>query len=385
MGTGKFKRPDFKKEYLEKMQEKKQNYFLKRKDIIRLSDFTNWKSYMIEGIMNAKAKFPTANWPNELISFCMSWNNYKDYPLRWNVIWYDYLKTTSQRDSIYRTTISQFYCPSLSQNLSYFEVDNIYELLHTQLLDSNNNFIGGIIVVFNTSFHQQYMEKLTQIDINTEIANHMLDEIKSFVLLAIEALSNYYGGIILEKMQNSPDKIYDFVLEETFLEYVHDVVIKGLLIENLSRETVYLEKIEKFQKLKCEDFGISEKFCLDCKANSLGYDKAINALKEIENVHSPFKKIQVVVATSRMICECIDDYWIGNGEMSAKELRVDSDQIISIFCYIVMKAAIKNLRGHVGLIQRFSRFSVNNGTMGYYVTTIEACIEKIESITENNW
>ena len=45
---------------------------------------------------------------------------------------------------------------------------------------------------------------------------------------------------------------------------------------------------------------------------------------------------------------------------------------------MVVKARIVGLRGHLRMILEFGRRSVQHGSMGYYVTTLEACIEQIE-------
>jgi len=48
--------------------------------------------------------------------------------------------------------------------------------------------------------------------------------------------------------------------------------------------------------------------------------------------------------------------------------------------YVVLKAKIKNLRGHVKMIYDFGRKEMQNGSMGYYVITLEACIQQIEML-----
>ena len=66
--------------------------------------------------------------------------------------------------------------------------------------------------------------------------------------------------------------------------------------------------------------------------------------------------------------------------MNQENLVIDADQILSIFLYIVIKAKVMNLKGHVNLIYDFGRKIIQNGQMGYYVTTIEACILQVESM-----
>ena len=69
--------------------------------------------------------------------------------------------------------------------------------------------------------------------------------------------------------------------------------------------------------------------------------------------------------------------------MNKENLIIDADQILSIFLYIVLKAKVFNLKGHVNLIYDFGRKVVQNGQMGYYVTTIEACIMQVEAMSSD--
>mmetsp|Transcript_4981 Transcript_4981/g.4900 ORF Transcript_4981/g.4900 Transcript_4981/m.4900 type:complete len:175 (+) Transcript_4981:730-1254(+) len=152
---------------------------------------------------------------------------------------------------------------------------------------------------------------------------------------------------------------------------------------NQQAEEKYRQQLETFGNLSCADLGLETPFQLDVergKGIDQGYQKAIDKLKEIEQSYSPLNKVNVIISTTRLICECVDDYWRDDPDINPKELVIDADQILSIFLYIVLKAKIYNLRGHVKLIYEFGRRIVQHGSMGYYVTTLEACIEQIESL-----
>jgi hypothetical protein len=152
---------------------------------------------------------------------------------------------------------------------------------------------------------------------------------------------------------------------------------------NQEYERNYREKIEQYSDLTCADLGIEKKFQIDSvsvSGQNNGYDKAINKLRELEINYSPLRKLGIIISTTRLICECVDDYWKDDPSMNKENLVIDADQILSIFLYIVIKAKVWNLKGHVGLIYDFGRKIVQNGQMGYYVTTIEACIMQVENM-----
>ena len=138
-----------------------------------------------------------------------------------------------------------------------------------------------------------------------------------------------------------------------------------------------------YSNLHCCDLGIELKFQIDIprdKNTEVGYAKAISKLRELECSYSPLKKLEIIIATTRLICECVDDYWKDDPSMNRENLVIDADQVLSIFLYIVIKAKIINLKGHVNLIYDFGRKIIQNGQMGYYVTTIEACILQVEAM-----
>ncbi|OMJ84847.1 hypothetical protein SteCoe_13973 [Stentor coeruleus] len=384
MGSGNsHNKLDYKKNYLQSVKEKKREYINQKKDLQMIFEFNNWKDYIIKEIEILKSKLPESLWVYELQNFAQSWNNYKDYPWRWNLIWFDYLDTTKSQIINIRRTRSSLQLPVFYEDKpEIFDAENLYDLLHNQFLNSNNNFIGGLIVIFNTYFYQQHFDELQSVDgwgEGRDVVKELVEEIKSFVFLSIQALSNYYGGIIIEKINETPGKVYDFMVEETFLEYIHEILMRGFLLANYKSESIYQEKLQKYQKITCADLQIKKAFQLDLNSSTPAYDKAIEKLQKIESVFSPFKKLNIIIQTSRMICECIDDYWTDK-IISEEHLMVDADQILSIFTYIVLKAHINNLAGHIKIIQEFARFITNNSSMGYYVTTIEACLEQIKNM-----
>jgi Vacuolar sorting protein 9 (VPS9) domain len=362
---------DSKEIYLQLIKAKKKSYFDKRKDFININTNGNWKSVIIKETNALQNKFPDADWAKDLLSLCVAWNNLKDYNWRFNLIWFDYLKISSSDASV---------CCSCD----CFKADDIYGLLHNHFMDTESNFIGKMIAVFVKSFYNQHIEELgglvgAQNSILHETAEKIFAQLDCFVLLAVQALINYYGGIIIQKIQESSSDVYDFVIEEIIREPIHELVLKLYLMKDQKKEEKYLQKINKFRNLTCTDLYIDKDFCLDIDFIGIPYEKPIKQLRSIISEYSPFKKIKVIMLTSQLICESINDYW-AEKTAKVKNSIINPDQIISIFTYIILKSQIKNLRGHVNIIKKFAKFKANKDSIGYYISTIEACIEHIQNI-----
>lgn len=76
--------------------------------------------------------------------------------------------------------------------------------------------------------------------------------------------------------------------------------------------------------------------------------------------------------TAEAICVCIKDYYDSLGVKNIDKL--DGDQTLSIFMYLVAKANIKTLPSQCDMMLNFTTNNLLNSITGYYVTTLEACL-----------
>ena len=304
------------------------------------------------------------------------------------MLWYDYLqsrKTIVNENKPTLTTIDNAPIPSYQNS---FEATNLLEFLHGHFSNHKEHFIASMILVFNESFVSEYVKpgnnKGNDIeDHSNPVLSALVDEIKAFVMLVLQSMIHYYGGVVSKIIEEKPGEMYDLILEEVFTYKLQNCLLSTFTSLNQEYEKNYREKIEQYSDLTCADLGIEKKFQIDSaniSGQNKGYDKAINKLRELEINYSPLRKLGIIISTTRLICECVDDYWKDDQTMNKENLVIDADQILSIFLYIVIKAKVWNLKGHVGLIYDFGRKIVQNGQMGYYVTTIEACIMQVENM-----
>lgn len=332
-----------------------------------------------------QAKYPASQWPVKLIQCANSWNTMKDHKWRSNVLWYDYLQSYKSLIPEPRPTITTIrHAPDMSMVSNTFEARSLLDFLHGHFLQTKEHFIAYMICKFNFYFikeHQNF-NNAPATKSNSPLSL-LVDEVKAFVMLVLQSMVHYYGGVVSKIIEDKPGEMYDLILEEVFTDSLQDCLLQAFTEENQESEVNYRQKVEFYTNLKCADLGIELKFQIDVpkgKDPEVGYAKAISKLRELECNYSPLKKLDIIIATTRLICECVDDYWKDDATMNKENLVIDADQILSIFLYIVIKAKVLNLKGHVNLIYDFGRKMIQNGQMGYYVTTIEACIMQVESM-----
>ena len=105
------------------------------------------------------------------------------------------------------------------------------------------------------------------------------------------------------------------------------------------------------------------------------YITCINVLKKIEKQRSPVHKMKAIVKTAEMINISIQNFY--KTFKINKSFKLDADQTLSIFMYIVGKSGVKSLGTHIKTIEKFATNNVLNSISGYYATTLEACVNCI--------
>jgi Vacuolar sorting protein 9 (VPS9) domain len=209
----------------------------------------------------------------------------------------------------------------------------------------------------------------------------MIREVKTFTIIVLQTMIYYYGGVLAKKMQENPSQMYDFVLDKIISKDLHDLLIHSYDLAHLSDYADYKKKFETFSNISCSDLQIEPLFCLDkLVASGNGYEYAIDRLKSIVDALTPIKKLELISQTTDLICKCVDDHWRCDTSIDPNKLIIDGDQFLSIYIYIVIKSGVYNLKSHIYIISELSRSGMQNGAMGYYMTTLEACLIQVATL-----
>ena len=112
------------------------------------------------------------------------------------------------------------------------------------------------------------------------------------------------------------------------------------------------------------------------------YKDCIKNLQKIEAANSPVHKMKTIVRTAELVNKTIEKFYAKFN--INKTVKLDADQTISIFIYIVANSEISCLSTHLRIIEKFTTSNVLNSISGYYATTIEACVNCIVEMGSNN-
>lgn len=209
-----------------------------------------------------------------------------------------------------------------SNFVNSFEAQSLIDFLRSHFKSVDEHFIAAMIEKFNLCFVQQYLDPNTNssidLKLNAEVlvdpektTNLIVEEVKAFVMVTLQSMIHYYGGVVARMMEEKPGEMYDWILAEVFSVSLHNVLMAAFRLSNQAAEEKYRQQLETFGSLTCSDLGLEQPFQLDIdrgKGIDQGYQKAIDKLKEIEDSYSPLNKVNIIISTTRLICECVDDY-----------------------------------------------------------------------------
>ena len=63
---------------------------------------------------------------------------------------------------------------------------------------------------------------------------------------------------------------------------------------------------------------------------------------------------------------------------------LDADQVLAIFCYVIVGADIEHLHSHLFMLDNFATNSQMISMFGYYLSVMNCAIEQLESEHQND-
>eukprot|EP00825_Cyclidium_porcatum_P005544 TRINITY_DN12703_c0_g1_i2.p1 TRINITY_DN12703_c0_g1~~TRINITY_DN12703_c0_g1_i2.p1 ORF type:complete len:543 (-),score=57.57 TRINITY_DN12703_c0_g1_i2:217-1845(-) len=283
------------------------------------------------------------------------------------------------------------------QSIFYYKkVINLIE----PLLKKKNLCFYHMTDQFIACLHQKYANS-----VNFGI-DELVAEIRDFIYFFLDLLYNYFDLEHFNSQKQigqnyiSIENMYNFVLSFLHQNEIYNNLISAYLLS--SEQPLQIQFVQSLKSLKNKSpqfFKIAETLQLNevsvnlmrqknafIKQQNYGipYNKAINYFKQIQNVKSPIHKLKVIVNTSRLIDQCIREFYESNQNILQKITYYDADQILSIFLYIICQSQITSLLKDLTLIEKIIHKETLNSQAGFLLTTVKGCIYHICSIYGND-
>ena len=200
-------------------------------------------------------------------------------------------------------------------------------------------------------------------------------------------------------------KLYDLILNLLTLEKEQEIYdfCKHLLILNeyniqpkniginskfcLDKETYKLQiNFIKQKKIKLSDNDLDFIKNFYTSKDYIPYQSSIDLIKTIKMVHAPIDKINVLYSMGNDVIENINKIWKPLEKYLPKNyLSVDGDELIKIFCYIIIKAKMPEILSHLSFIKNFTTKDTKTSMIGYYYNTIEAGVIMAKNMEEKDY
>lgn len=113
---------------------------------------------------------------------------------------------------------------------------------------------------------------------------------------------------------------------------------------------------------------------------NIPYGEAIYYFKNIKDYNVPLDKLTIIALVSVIITDCIDEFWKTEMEnLDTKFLKVDADELISIYLYIIYNLDLPSLYTQLDFIEHFTGSITKQSMIGYYFTSVVGSLEFIMS------
>ena len=302
-------------------------------------------------------------------------------------------------------SLKLFYSKSINYQLFISEKDEFINLISYFLFKENDfyNIIFNLFELSNIEKYKKLRDKKNSLgELSTKDAGinqkFRLDENNKKNIDVHSNEKKEKPGIIqyFERIDEFKEIYVPFSSDFPKLksDYYHSIGFnKEKSIQGSNTITTYKEFSEIFNR---NDTTLKEKLEADMDNNpstidfpeikdsknelNIPYGEAIYYFKNIKDYNIPLDKLTIIALVSVLITDCIDEFWKTEMEnLDSKFLKVDADELISIYLYIIYNLDLPSLYTQLDFIENFTGSITKQSMIGYYFTSVVGSLEFIMS------
>lgn len=261
-----------------------------------------------------------------------------------------------------------------------------------------------------------------------EACEDIVDHIQKFLLKIQTTLKIFYSGSIhMDCFTEEKDEVLNALTSLLF--NTGDIYYKIYEIFSIKEEQNlfdFSQKLAALENIKPKDLNIHDRLCLDentqkdmkrlkqdyedglkgrkyiygnerstisgflkpydgilkdfhSKNQFNGYNTVIKFLHNLKNIRAPYEKMMLVASMTTELTQCVDRYWSDMEEyLPSDYLRVNADELLSLFVYIIIQSKVPDLIVHEKIIKEFTCRISKSSIVGFYNTTLSAAISYIK-------
>ncbi|KAM8945957.1 VPS9 domain-containing protein 1 [Pelodytes ibericus] len=257
--------------------------------------------------------------------------------------------------------------PSIQHSLSFGEEHESWGLSmeDQEKKDLEDNEMESSFEDLETFLSTPEGQKLTATDnLNTIVKeiHNALDELVSLSILSLD----------ISDSTLAKDAFLDCI-EESFFPELYPAMIALYRQVYGSREESLLDTMEAYSSAHPSVLGVPPK--LIPRNVKDPYRAAVEELEILPDLLSPQRKMDCIVRTLRVICECAEEYSANPGAPS-----IGADYLLPLLVYVVLKSQMSHLLSECAALEEFIHEGYLIGEEGYCLTSLQsalACLEQM--------
>eukprot|EP00057_Strongylocentrotus_purpuratus_P011512 XP_011665986.1 PREDICTED: VPS9 domain-containing protein 1 isoform X1 [Strongylocentrotus purpuratus] len=158
---------------------------------------------------------------------------------------------------------------------------------------------------------------------------------------------------------------------------------------NYKKEECAAIAMTKYQHAMPQHIGVGEKFCLlregaviqdgsQASSSDYPYRAAVEELCKLQGYTCPLQKIECIVRVSRIVIECVGDYYESQGiSRQSLETTVGCDDLLPILSYVIMRSSLPQIVSECSAMEEFIHEGYLFGEEGYCLTTCQTALSYV--------
>lgn len=161
----------------------------------------------------------------------------------------------------------------------------------------------------------------------------------------------------------------------------------------LFRHSTYAKEQTMIEVMNCNrgssprDIGVSEKFCL-CRDLSSDpvlsglppYNAVVQSFQSVVHITTPSKKLDQLVHSSQLICQCIDEFY---SNLDSSSPHMGADEMLPVLSYVILKTEQPMLVGDCFALMEFIDEGSLMGERGYCLTSVMTAMDFLLSLSSS--
>lgn len=320
---------------------------------------------------------------------------------------------------------SDYFTYEVSSNVHQNDATSEYRVYHEKVYtyvrilkehimneDHPINFIINHFVKKFTVYVKENIDSLVDMKVNNKeqfnnecntICDDIISQLQMFIEKIVNCLTLLYRKtfspqIFLQEEDEFRNLISGLIFDQGEL---YHYIIQLITLSQYSEFSEFKSVLQMKSNVYPEECNIADKFCLNNSSLSFyenmykgknlknefscepPYNDTIGLLQSITLYKKPLDKLFLINKLSRSITDCINKFWlVVDKNMPMSSLGVEADDLTNILSYIIIKSQLGELILQIRFIELFTSDKTRSNMLGYYFSTVKACVLQINSLKE---